>query len=101
MRARTQPRPSFFPILECLEGRWVPAVTARFDDGELFVTGDNAANTVSIVATNGRVTVTAGTLTRTFRGVEEIHVDLKGGADTLTVDLAGARGRGIDVDAEL
>jgi hypothetical protein len=74
-------------------------VIASKSGDELSIRGDGLANTVSIVAeADGDLVVTSGTLTRTFRRIEEIHVHLKGGADDLTVDLSAALGRTYDLD---
>jgi hypothetical protein len=95
--------PSVRPSVEVLEDRRVPAVIASKHGRELTIKGDQAANTISIVAqANGDLVVTAGTLTRTFRKIQEINVNLKGGADTLTVNLAAAApiGRTYDLDVK-
>ena len=91
--------------LQPLEAREVPAgkITAVLSPaGLLMLTGDDAANVVTLQVTGGGMTLTpdattaindkaAGTAVP-FGAVTSIKADLKGGADTLSIDAAAAFG---------
>ena len=82
-------RPNFFPFVERLENRWCPAVSLKASGGELRITGDNLDNTVEIVAQpNGDLVVTTESGVGTFSKIKELEINLKGGNDTLTIDLS-------------
>src|SRR5947209_225200 len=107
---------SFAPRLEVLEGRDCPSCSVEFREGLLSVAGDRGANQVSIVNTWAGTQVTCdGGETMTFAGVRAVSVrtmdgddhvsfvsrsgelpvplpalsvDLGGGDDTFTADVA-------------
>src|SRR4051794_7838287 len=99
-KARQTPRceKKFLPQVETLEGRCCPSVMTSLQGGVLTVTGDGAADAVQITAQDRGFSVTAGNVTRSFQDVRKVVVDLKGGNDTVTLDLSGAGRRAVDVD---
>ena len=77
-----------FLRLEALDNRWVPSITdPTFDDGVLTIRGDGEDDVVSIVADGDEITVESEGDSWDFEDVERIDVRLRGGDDTLTVDL--------------
>ena len=70
-------RHCYRPMLEVLEGRECPAVTATFASGVLMVFGDGGANQVSVVELgSGAVEVTGdGERFPAFAGVESIVIE--------------------------
>src|SRR4051812_32517708 len=87
----------FIPQLEVMENRLCPAVTAGLQNGLLTITGDNNANEVRITETNTGFRVTGAGPTRTFQNVTGITVDLRGGNDTLFLNLSGASAQNLNV----
>src|SRR5262245_27454488 len=84
-------RPTFHPLLERLENRWCPAVTLKQSGDELRIKGDSLDHTVEIVAqADGSLLVTTESGVATFRKVHDLEINLKGGNDTLTIDLTAA-----------
>jgi hypothetical protein len=90
------------PKLESLEGRRLQAgnVTASIVNGDLRITGDNLANEVSVFRQNGFIRVHGFNNTRINGSAvdaifsqgslsHDLRADMKGGSDTLLVDLSG------------
>src|SRR5918993_2863218 len=76
--------------VRALEDRAVPACIITVDDGVLRVVGDNEANTLTITDDGaGNVTAVCDGTTVTGEDVERILVDLRGGADSVTVNVTG------------
>ena len=87
-------------MIEPLESRIAPAVTASFVGGVLTITGDDAGNALTIAetATPGAYTVAgldAGQPTD-FTGVTAIIVKLLGGDDTLVFNGDSAADTGLE-----
>jgi len=99
----------FLPQLETLEDRCCPSVTVQQHGDTLRIRGDDAPDTVAIVATYGIVTVnanpgqtsgtggqTTGGQLNTFFGIKKIDVDLKGGNDAVIFETGGVMASPLD-----
>lgn len=89
----------FRPRLEGLEDRCCPSVNSSFNDGTLRLSGNGAADEITIRATGEdriRVTgFTTGAATRDFNRVDRIVINLGGGANTINLNLSA------DADVDL
>src|SRR5262245_38780443 len=63
---------NFRPSLELLSGRECPSTTASAGGGMLFISGDNASDTVSVSINGNQVTVTSSQGTQTFAGIHSV-----------------------------
>jgi hypothetical protein len=85
----------FVPRFETLEDRCCPSVTLAQDGDELHIEGDDASDTIAIVASGSVVTVSIANaqgqavFAQTFLGIEDIEVDLEDGNDTVFLHLNG------------
>ena len=104
-RSQSQPRRLGVKLnLEGLEDRTVPAVTATFNNGVLFLVdaNDGAADVVTVTQTGGTINVTGVGATTVngqlagvavpFNGVNFINVNFKGGSDSVTFNTLNITG---------
>jgi hypothetical protein len=90
MSSHTSGSGRFVPRLEALGDRWCPSVTVQRFGSELWVLGNGAADTVSIMDNGqGQVSVTADGRTVTRTGVKQIQVHTRGGDDAVDYTLTG------------
>lgn len=89
-------RRRFIPSFDRLEDRWVPAgdITTRVLDGVLYISGDDEANSISIVGHNDTnaftlsgndTTINGQSSERAYTGIKSITINMKGGDDTVSV----------------
>jgi hypothetical protein len=91
MRNRSSRSPRWSPRLESLDSRLLLSVTIQANGPQIQVSGDNAADVVSVTDNGqGRVSVTANGRTSTFGGISEIDVQTGGGNDTVNYRLTGS-----------
>src|SRR5262249_35913296 len=81
----------FIPRLEAFDERSLPSVTVTEFSGALFITGDDAANTIVILDDGmGKVQVTGdGQSFPLFTGITSITIQTFGGSDTVDYTLTG------------
>jgi len=90
MRNRSS-RLGWSPCLESLDARVLLSVTIQANGPQIQVSGDNAADVVSVTDNGqGRVSVTANGRTSTFGGISEIDVQTGGGNDNVSYQLTGS-----------
>lgn len=94
---------SFSPRVEALENRLCLDCTIAADDGKLTITGDDAANTVSITHDgNGNVAVVCdGDAAVNFSGIKEIEIDTLGGNDSVNLTVTGELKKKLEVEMDL
>jgi len=94
---RTVEQKKFLPQLEALEDRCCPSVTVLQDGDTLRIRGNDAPDTVAIVATYGIVTVNAnGGQLNSFFGIKNIDIDLEGGNDAVIFETGGVMASPLD-----
>src|SRR5262249_8904527 len=84
-------RPRFRPQVETLEDRSCPSVSVNVLFGNtLVVTGDSAANTVTIPdAGNGSISANIDGVVGSGTAIKNVIVNTKGGDDNVTYNLTG------------
>src|SRR3954454_21923174 len=91
MRNRSSRSSRWTPRLESLDHRLLLSVTIQANGPQIQLSGDNAADVVSITDNGqGRVSVTADGRNSTFRGSSEIDVQTGGGNDSVAYQLTGS-----------
>lgn len=81
--------------IESLERRECPTVVFGLEGGVLSITGDNRANVIEVSEpSEGLVQVVGDGVRRTFRGVNQVVIDAKGGDDE--IEMFNPKELGVD-----